>query len=346
MEIEEILKGILIICSVMLFILLCIYFYAIYRKNRKKHSFNKINNYIQQNERDWYNYLVLNKPLRNHSTTKNELAAIDAIFVSYVTTMNKEEILERASTYAALNMKNYYVEQLNSRGRDETVRLHVLQRTLILELEFLVPLIERRLKDNRIGSIEEYLLMLQVAAKYNRNLFLAHMYKPRLTFYDIEYHLLLSNIENSYCDYFKDHFEELPIQLKLAFLEFSCLNMNMNPSYLALFEQLLASECPGIRLRALRAISSYGKISHVKHYEVFVHSALWEERLLLAEILRFVKEDDSYTYLKVLMLDSNSQVRKQAALSLMDLPDGQVILQQVSDSEEHISPATSVEESR
>lgn len=344
MEIEEILKGILIICSVMLFILLCIYFYAIYRKNRKKHSFNKINNYIQQNERDWYNYLVLNKPLRNHSTTKNELAAIDAIFVSYVTTMNKEEILERASTYAALNMKNYYVEQLNS--RDETVRLHVLQRTLILELEFLVPLIERRLKENRIGSIEEYLLMLQVAAKYNRNLFLAHMYKPRLTFYDIEYHLLLSNIENSYCDYFKDHFEELPIQLKLAFLEFSCLNMNMNPSYLALFEQLLASECPGIRLRALRAISSYGKISHVKHYEVFVHSALWEERLLLAEILRFVKEDDSYTYLKMLMLDSNSQVRKQAALSLMDLPDGQVILQQVSDSEEHISPATSVEESR
>lgn len=344
MEIEEILKGILIICSVMLFILLCIYFYAIYRKNRKKHSFNKINNYIQQNERDWYNYLVLNKPLRNHSTTKNELAAIDAIFVSYVTTMNKEEILERASTYAALNMKNYYVEQLNS--RDETVRLHVLQRTLILELEFLVPLIERRLKDNRIGSIEEYLLMLQVAAKYNRNLFLAHMYKPRLTFYDIEYHLLLSNIENSYCDYFKDHFEELPIQLKLAFLEFSCLNMNMNPSYLALFEQLLASECPGIRLRALRAISSYGKISHVKHYEVFVHSALWEERLLLAEILRFVKEDDSYTYLKMLMLDSNSHVRKQAALSLLDLPDGQVILQQVSDSEEHISPATSVEESR
>ncbi|WP_342575364.1 HEAT repeat domain-containing protein [Solibacillus sp. FSL K6-1781] len=344
MEIEEILKGILIICSVMLFILLCIYFYAIYRKNRKKHSFNKINNYIQQNERDWYNYLVLNKPLRNHSTTKNELAAIDTIFVSYVTTMNKEEILERASTYAALNMKNYYVEQLNS--RDETVRLHVLQRTLILELEFLVPLIERRLKDNRIGSIEEYLLMLQVAAKYNRNLFLAHMYKPRLTFYDSEYHLLLSNIENSYCDYFKDHFEELPIQLKLAFLEFSCLNMNMNPSYLSLFEQLLTSECPGIRLRALRAISSYGKISHVKHYEAFVHSALWEERLLLAEILRFVKEDDSYTYLKMLMLDSNSHVRKQAALSLMDLPDGQVILQQVSDSEEHISPATSVEESR
>lgn len=270
--------------------------------------------------------------------------AIDTIFVSYVTTMNKEEILERASTYAALNMKNYYVEQLNS--RDETVRLHVLQRTLILEPEFLVPLIERRLKDNRIGSIEEYLLMLQVAAKYNRNLFLAHMYKPRLTFYDSEYHLLLSNIENSYCDYFKDHFEELPIQLKLAFLEFSCLNMNMNPSYLSLFEQLLTSECPGIRLRALRAISSYGKISHVKHYEAFVHSALWEERLLLAEILRFVKEDDSYTYLKMLMLDSNSHVRKQAALSLMDLPDGQVILQQVSDSEEHISPATSVEESR
>ena len=345
MKIEEILTGILIICSVMLFILLCIYFYMIYRKNLKERSFNKINNYIQQNDRDWYNYLVLNRPLRNHSTTKNELAAIDTIFVSYVTTMNKDEILERASTYAALNMKNYYTKQLTS--RDEADRLHALQRTLILDLEFLVPLIERRLKDNRTGSMEEYLLMLKVAAKYNRNLFLAHMYKPRLTFYDNEYHLLLSNIEDSYCDYFKDHFEELPMQLKLAFLEFSCLNRNLDPSYLSLFEQLLTSECGGIRLRALRAISSYGEISHVKHYEVFVHSTHCEERLLLAEILRFVIEDDSYNYLKKLLLDPNSNVRKQAALSLMDLPEGQAILQQVSDSEELIlTTQASVEESQ
>lgn len=344
MKIEEILTGILIICSVMLFILLCIYFFAIYRKNRKKHSFNKINNYIQQNERDWYNYLVLNKPLRNHSTTKNELAAIDTIFVSYVTSMNKEEILERASTYAALNMKNYYIKQLTS--RDGANRLHALQRTLILDLEFLVPLIERRLKENRTGSMEEYLLMLKVAAKYNRNLFLAHMYKPRLTFYDIEYHLLLSNIEDRYCDYFKDHFEELPIQLKLAFLEFSCLKSNLNPSYLILFEKLLTSECAGIRLRALRAISSYGEISHLKHYEAFVQSSHWEERLLVAEILRFVNEEDSYTYLKTLSLDSNSLVRKQAALSLMDLPDGQAILHKLSDSGEEVSPAASADESR
>lgn len=345
MKIEEILTGILIICSVILFILLCIYFYMIYRKNLKERSFNKINNYIQQNDRDWYNYLVLNRPLQNHSTTKNELAAIDTIFVSYVTTMNKEEILERASTYAALNMKNYYIKQLTD--RDESIRLHALQRTLILELEFLLPLIERRLKENRTGSMEEYLLMLKVAARYNRNLFLAHMYKPRLTFYDNEYHQLLSTIEDSYCDYFRDHFEELPIQLKLAFLEYSCINRNLNPSYLSLFEQLLTSECAGIRLRALRAISSYGKITDVKHYEIFVDSTHWEERLVVAEILRFVTEDDSYTYLKKLMLDPNSNVRKQAALSLMDLPDGQVILQQVSESEEHIpSTQVSAEESR
>ncbi len=330
MKIEEILTGILIICSVMLFILLCIYFFAIYRKHRKTRSFNKINHYIQQNDRDWYNYLVLNKPLRNHSTTKDELEAIDTIFVSYVTTMNKEEILERASTYAALNMKNYYVKQLTS--RDEAVRLHALQRTLILDLEFLVPLIERRLKENRTGSMEEYLLMLKVAAKYNRNLFLAHMYKPRLTFYDNEYHLLLSNIEDSYCDYFKDHFEELPIQLKLAFLETLCLKENLHATYLTFFEGLLVSECNEIRLRALRAVSSFGEISHLKHYENFVHSSHWEERLLVAEILRFVTEEESYLYLEKLLQDSNSNVRKQAALSLMDVPNGKAILQGIIDS--------------
>ena len=342
MKIEEILTGILIICSVMLFILLCIYFFTIYRKNEKKRTFNKINNYIQQNERDWYNYLVLKKPLPKHLATKNELEAIDSIFVSYVTSMNKEEILERASTYAALNMKNYYEKQLSS--GDENVRLQALQRTLVLDLEFLVPLIESRLKENRTGSIEEYLLMLKVAAKYNKNLFLAHMYKPRLPFYDNEYHLLLSNIDDRYCDYFQEHFEELPKQLKLAFLETLCVKENLNASYLTFLERLLVSECNEIRLRALRAISSFGEISHLKHYENFVESSLWEERLLLAEILRFVTEDESYTYLRTLLLDSNNNVRKQAALSLMDLPEGKAVLQQVSENEgESLAATTSGE---
>lgn len=342
MKIEEILTGILIICSAMLFILLCIYFYSIYQKNRQKRLFNRINTYVQENERDWYNYLVLNKPLGNHSNQKTELAAIDNIFVSYITTMNKEEIREKASAYAALNMKNYYLKKIMS--RDESVRIHALQRTLIIELEFLVPLIEQRLKENRTGSMEEYLWMLRVATKYNRNLFLAHLYKPRLTFYNDEYHLLLLNVDENYLEYFKDSFEELPIQLKLAFLESLCLNRNLNTAYLTLFEHLLLSECAGIRIRALRAISSFGKILHIEHYEDFVQSSLWEERLLLAEILRFVTEQESYTYLQKLLLDPNSNVRKQAALSLMDLPNGKAVLQQVSDNGEEIPAAATLVE--
>lgn len=342
MEINEILTGILIICSVMLFILVCIYFYSIYQRNRQKRFFNRVSNYVQRNERDWYNYLVLNKPLKNYSNSKSELAAIDNILVSYITTMNKDEILDRASSYAALNMKKYYIKQITS--RDESVRIHALQRAFIIELDFLVPLIERRLKENRTGSMEEYLWMLRVAEKYNRNLYLAHMYKPRLTFYNDEYHILLANVDESYFQYFKDSFEELPIQLKLAFLESLCLNRNLKSAYLMLFERLLTSECTGIRIRALRAISSFGEISHIKHYENFVHSSLWEERLLLAEILRFVTERESYTYLQLLLLDPNSKVRKQAAVSLMDLPNGQAVLQQVSDSEEEIPAAATLVE--
>lgn len=341
MKIEEILMGILIICSVILFILLCIYSFMIYQKNRKKRALANINNYILENERDWYNYLVLNKPLGHHSYRKMELAAIDTILTSYITAMNKEEIREKASAYAGLNMKNYYLKQMTS--RDEAVRLHALQRALILELEFLVPLIERRIKENRTGSMEEYISMLRVTAKSNRNLFLAHLYKPRLPFHNDEYHLLLANLDEHYLEYFKDRFEELPIQLKLAYLESLCLNRNLNRAYLHLFERLLNSECAEIRIRALKAISSYGEISDSRHYGKFVRSTLWEERLLLAEILRFVKEQESYTYLQTLLLDPNNNVRRQAALSLMDLPDGKTVLRQVSESEQE-DPAATVAE--
>lgn len=292
----------------------------------------KINAFIERNEADWYAYLVENKPILRYSNNPVTMAAIDKILVSYATTINNKDILQRVSKYAGLNMRNYYKKQLKS--NDEAVRLNVLQRTLLLELEFLVPNIEQHLRNRRHDSMEEYLLMLRVVSKYNRNLFLAHVYKPRVTFYDYEYKVLLSNIDDDYIGYFKDDFDQLPIRLKLALLDFLSLSTNLNDAYLSFYERLLESEYLEIRIRALKAISSFGMISNLKLYKPFADSSDWEERLMLAKILRFVTEEQAYTILQQFMYDSEWQVRKQAAVSLKGMPKGAIILKQIAEKNE------------
>lgn len=329
---SKILLGALITCGVMLVIIFCIFLYLVYKRLKEIRTHSKLNAYIQEYEKSWYNYLVRNVPLDHRPYNQTILMGIDRIFVSYMTTLSNEDIQHRISNYAALNMQNYYIKRLKSSNK--SVRINVLQRGLLLQLKFLVPIIEQNLRRKHIGSMEEYLLMLRVISKYNRNLFFAHIYKPRLPLQDYEYKVLLSNIDESYIEYFKNHFHGLPIRLKLALLDFLSLSTNLNNAYLSFYERLLKSECVEIRIRSLKAIAAFGMVSDLTLYKGFVESSDWEERLMLAKILRFVVEEEAYTYLQNLMLDPNWQVRKQAALSLVNMPKGQKILMQLIDRNE------------
>ncbi|MBD8035332.1 HEAT repeat domain-containing protein [Solibacillus sp. A46] len=323
----QFLYGAILIGVSMLLVVFFIFIYLVFKGIKRNRINAKIQEYVEQNEREWYNFLIHNEPFARQTLNKVSMMAIDHIFVSYMTTFSNEDIQRRVSEYACLNMKKYYIKQLKS--RDKSVRINVLQRSLMLELDFLVPIIERHLRKPRYYETEEYILMLQVVAKFNRNLFFAHIYKPRVPFDDYEYKILLSYIDENYIDYFKNHFETLPYEIKLALLDFLSYSTNLSKAYLSFYEQLLCSEHLEIRVKVLKAITSFGMISHLKPYESFVNSPDWEERFMMAKILRFVTEEQSYDYLQRLMADSNWRVRKQAALSLLKMPGGKVILQQI-----------------
>ncbi|MEK4129165.1 HEAT repeat domain-containing protein [Solibacillus sp. FSL W8-0474] len=329
---RQFLIGTVIIGIMMLIVIFCIFLYLVYKGMERDRINEKMNAYFERYKTGWYKYLVYNEPFDHRPENKISMKAIDHLFISYLTTVNNEAIHTKVSEYASLNMQDYYIEQIKS--RDRSVRLNVLQRTLLMELDFLVPIIEQHLRNKRDYDMEEYLLMLRVVAKYNRNMFFAHVYQPRLPFDDYEYKLLLSTIDDSYIDYFTNHFDTLPMVLKLALLDYLSLSTNVSNDSLSFYERLLTSDNQELRIRVLKAIASFGMISDLQRYEHFVASTSWEERLMMARILRFAKEEQSYQNLQRLIADSNWKVRKQAALSLLNMPKGKVILQQIIDSKE------------
>lgn len=339
---SQILKISIIAIVVLLGFVTILFFYLVWMNRRQQRKEKRITQYFERHEKDWYNYLVNQSPFIKQKEHKTNLDAVDKLFVTYMLTINNEEVRNRITNYAELNMKPYYLKQLQSKSLVQ--RINVLHRALLCNFSFIVPIIEKQLKAGKVESIEEYLLLLQIIAKYNSNLFLAHMYQPRLALHEYEYNVLLTKVDPTYIEQFQDNFDELPIELRLSLLTFFSFNANFGDNDLPFFESLLSSIYSEIRIRALKDIASFGMISSLEPYRVFLKSTYWEERLMLAKILPFSNDSQAYELLKQLMMDREWTVRRQAAVSLKSMKQGRQILQEIIQKKEDLFAAEMAQE--
>lgn len=333
---NNILFGAVFITALLFSVIVVIFSYLTLKRRREERFQRKINYYIEMYEQEWYRYLMYKESiegaLKDTSFEHYVREAIDKIFISYVTTINNAEVRENISRFATLNMQKHYKKQLESSEWAE--RLNVLRRTMLFDLKFLVPIIEERLKKNTIEQMDEYLIVLQVISAYNTNLFLAHLYAPRLKMSEYDYKVILAHIDESYIKGFIRDFDMLPIRLQLSLLDYLGLHTTMDSEYLYFYEKLLGSIHMEIRIRALKAISTFGMVADLSAYEQFLTSTQWEERLMFAKVLRLVEGKQAVGMLQVLLCDMNWTVRKQAALTLKMKKHGVAMLQEMAQQTE------------
>ena len=326
----------LITIGVFLVVIGCLLFYLITMRLRQVRREQSIQEYIEEYKDVWYRYLVLGKDVeRIHSSRVTHpyiKEAVDRILVTYVSSINNPDMLERISHFCSLNFKKYYRSMLYHPSWG--IRMNGLYRALDFRLSFLVPDVEFLLKKKRYTSEEEYLVILRILSIYNRNLFLSHFYHPSYTFKEFQYKTLLSHLDESYIEEFIHSFESLPPHLKIALLDYLSFDSKMAISYLKFYESLLSNLESEIRIRALKAISHFGMITSIRYYGGFVDSPYWEERLMLAKLLIHVKERDAKPLLQKLLQDESWWVRKQAAITLNSVRYGVEVLQRIAEQTE------------
>ncbi|MER2189594.1 MAG: HEAT repeat domain-containing protein [Solibacillus sp.] len=329
---NAILFGAVVIIAFLLLVIGLIFSYLVFKRNKEMHFQRKVNAYIETYEQEWYRYLLhgesIEEALKHTSFDYDVREAIDKIFITYVTTINNAEVRKNISRFATLNMQKHYGKLLES--PEWADRLNVLRRTMLFDLQFLVPIIEGKLKQNEIEQMEEYLVVLQVISTYNPNLFLAHLYAPRMKMSEYDYKVILAHIDESYIKRFIRHFDELPIRLQLSLLDYLSLHTTMDSEYLYFYEKLLDSIHVEIRIRVLKAISTFGMVADLAAYEQFLTSSEWQERLMFAKVLRLVEGKQAVNMLQVLLCDMNWRVRKQAALTLKTKKNGLRLLQEMA----------------
>lgn len=338
---EELLFIMLYITGFFVFVIIITYLYLTVKNRAEVKVNHSIKQYIQQNSHNWFEYLVLNKPLMIGKLDKklNNIhnLAIDRLFMSYVSTIKNEDVIKNISNYAEENMQSFYGKKLNSHRW--ATRINCLKKIRLYNLTFLHSQIEEKLKNRQFNSNEEIKLALLIMAKLDLNKFfeLKNINKIKLQEYD--YKVLLSHLSIDEFVKLIKSYDNLPLDFRLAILDTLSFETTLREDFLLLLEDQLSSYEQEIRIRALKGIRSFGMITTLEKYEIFVDSPIWEERFMLASILRFDQSETSYQMLKTLMHDSNWNVRKEAALSLKQKRNGERVLREILDRKEDLYAA-------
>ena len=147
----------LITIGIFLVVIGCLLFYLIAMRLRQVRREQSIKEYIEEYKDVWYRYLVLGKDverIHNSRVTNPYIKeAIDRILVTYVSSINNPDMLERISHFCSLNFKRYYRAMLYHRNWG--IRMNGLYRALDFRLSFLLPDVEYLLKKKKYTSEEE-----------------------------------------------------------------------------------------------------------------------------------------------------------------------------------------------
>ncbi|MEG0261144.1 MAG: HEAT repeat domain-containing protein, partial [Lysinibacillus sp.] len=197
------------------------------------------------------------------------------------------------------------------------------------QMSFLLPNVEEMLQKPKSLDIDEYVIILKILSVYNRDLFLAHLFEPKLPLGEFEYIKLIHQLDESYFDMLLEQFDELPINLSIAFIVVIGYQAKSDSKDIMFLEELLSSSNSELRVRALKSLTKIGAFHDFGKYKEFVQSEVWEERLMFAKMLVNVQEPIARPYLEKLIEDDTWWVRKQAATTLSNIKNGAQSLEHI-----------------
>lgn len=324
---DKLLMSLLLVIVVLLAILFAMFFLLVFYRKQEVKSKNHIKEYIEDRKEDWYEYLLgegtLPEALKPNGTL--ELDAIDELFFRFSYHFSSDEINNKVNAFAALYMSDYYSKNLTSRSRG--VRINTLNKISLFNLPFMLEPVSKLLEKKKVYSKTEYLLIYEIIAKFSRANFVAHFITPKVPLGEFDYKKLLMELDEVQISLLVEDFDVLPDELQLTMIE--SIGVRHYLDWLPLLHHCLDSPDQELRIRALKSIAKLEVADSLKLYESFLHSDVWEERLMTAKIFRSAPSEEALPVLTHLIKDSSYQVRAQAAKSMKSLKDGQQALYSV-----------------
>jgi hypothetical protein len=328
----ELSLSFLLTVIALLLIVLCGFMLYIFYQRQSEVYFNKSRDaYIRDYSQLWYEYLFNNEifSVVLIPRGKPQVEAIEDIFTSYLKNITNEEMRRKMKDFSNLYVKKFYEKDLMSKRW--SIRMNALYRIAELQLDELLGACKNLEKTDY--SKEEFFQLLKIYSLFQPELFIQKLKVPNAKYSESEYRRLFVLLEEDIFMRFFDDFTSWPASIQFAVIDTAAAKKNMK--YIDKLEELLTNDNAELKIRALKGLFEIGVIENIDPYIPFVTSDLWEVRLMVGKIFKYVPLSYTYPYLKQLLQDDNWWVRSQAAKTIAEDREGIEKLKEfISDSQD------------
>ncbi|MDK8643051.1 HEAT repeat domain-containing protein [Niallia taxi] len=306
-------------------ILLVLLAYLVIRKvleNSRRKQINEIKENIAQDV-----FLTLQDKRNEFVFTAESLLekkALEELLTKYTEVLEGKQEKESLRMLAAANLTDYY--RKNVTARKWSTRMNTLYHIESFQLEMLKDELIHLAEADSKRSKEEKIQIYRILASFQYEGIFSLINKQEYLA-EKDYRSILTRLDKDIFASMLERFEECVGELKLAILDI--MGVRKELEYIRFLEDVFNSYEGELRLRALKAISNIGFVPSIDNYLPLCQSDVWQERMMAARLLGFVKGDTALLLLKKLLHDRSWWVRSQAAESIMKFKTGMVVLEDV-----------------
>ena len=242
---------------------------------------------------------------------KPEVNAIEIILLSYLNNLTNGIVLQKIKEFSNLYLLEHYSKDLsNTRW---SVRMNALYRIFDFRMDQAMEACN--VLEMKKISKEEYFQLLKINSLFQPHVFMEKMGNLKFDYSESEYRRLFVLLEENVFIRFFNNFDQWPNRIQFSVIDTAAAKRNM--IYIKKLEKLIRHDVDEVRIRALKGLNEIGVIEDISIYIPFVTSEIWEERLMVAKIFKYVPLSFTYSYLEQLLQDGNWWVRSEAAKTIV-----------------------------
>ncbi|WP_117160949.1 HEAT repeat domain-containing protein [Paraliobacillus sp. X-1268] len=312
------------VLTVFIFVLLTFLLgYLLIRKARENRSRKRIKQYKENYKASVYDYLVTGDSSRLlRPSGKERKLAIEELLSDFSNVLEGEDEKKNLSNYATLYLTETYRSYLKSRQWSK--RMNTLFLIEDLYMDGLAEDVKKNIVDHPRVTKEEVVQALSILARFKN---------PELYYYidlkseqllEFDLRTILRRVEDDEFNVFLDNFKKEAPALQYAVVE--KIGNSKDIESISFLESIYQEYKGEIKIRALKAIVKIGYVNDITDYLPLCESSSWQERMLVARLLKIEQDQRSQNCLKKLLHDESWWVRSQAGESLASFQDGFEIL--------------------
>lgn len=306
------IQMVFIIIVVMVLLLCYFTIYIMFQRQREIRMIRRRDAYIKNYSQLWYDYL-LNDEIFSITLIprgKPEVNAIEIILLSYINNLTNGIIVQKIKEFSNIYLLEHYSKDLSNPRW--SVRMNALYRIFDFQMDQAIEACHAL--EMRKISKEEYFQLLKINSLFQPTMFMEKIKALKFDYSESEYRRLFVLLEEDVFIRFFDDFDHWPARIQFSVIDTAAVKRNM--IYIKRLEQLLQHDTDEVRIRALKGLNEIGVIENISVYVPFVTSDIWEERLMVAKIFKYIPLLYTYSYLEQLLQDGNWWVRSEAAKTI------------------------------